>query len=68
MTGFLFQGGQIASSFPWEWGSWMAVEAAESRGNWGKGSGALGGLRNYYYLCSAQAESRAVYGGCSSVG
>ena len=30
--------------------------------------GAFGGLRNYYYLCSAQAESRAVHGGCSSVG
>ena len=68
VTGFSFQGGRIASSFPWEWGFRTAVALGGGTCIGAKLVEAFGGLRNYYYLCSAQAESRAVHGGCSSVG
>ena len=60
--------GWIASSFPWKRAFRTAVALGRGVCIGAKLVEAFGGLRNYYYLCSAQAESRAVHGGCSSVG
>lgn len=65
MAGLSFLGGRIASSFPWEWGFRTAVALGRGVCIGVKLVEAFGGLRNYYYLCSAQAESRAVHGGRS---